>query len=141
MSRNIERKLVYVVGSWQLVHGLFTILYYSIFQRNTVSTAIYYQFDGMLSAGTIFAVINTFGTLVMGVGLFNLVVAKNYMKDNTISKKIGAWLILIGLFSYFIMDMPSLVLAMSAGILYLAKNKSIKVNHRHTNSSSVKKGA
>lgn len=140
MSRNIERKLVYVVGSWQLVHGLFTILYYSIFQRNTVSTAIYYQFDGMLSAGTIFAVINTFGTLVMGVGLFNLVVAKNYMKDNTISKKIGAWLILIGLFSYFIMDMPSLVLAMSAGILYLAKNKSIKVNHRHTNSSSVKKG-
>lgn len=140
MSRNIERKLVYVVGSWQLVHGLFTILYYSIFQRNTVSTAIYYQFDGMLSAGTIFAVINTFGTLVMGIGLFNLVAARNYMKDNTISKKIGAWLILIGLFSYFIMDMPSLVLAMSAGILYLAKNKSIKVNHRHTNSSSIKKG-
>jgi hypothetical protein len=131
MSRKIERRLVVVMASWQMLHGLFTILYYSVFQRQAVSSTIAHQFNGTVPQASIFIVINIFGTLMIGLGMFNLVAAKNYMKDNTVNK-IGYWLVGVGLFSYFVMDIVSLILAMGAGVWYLAKNKSIHLNNQIT---------
>lgn len=129
MSRKVERNLVAVMACWQMFHGLFTILYYSVFQRHAISTEVFHQFNGLISQGSIFVMINIFGTLMMGLGLFNLVMSKNYMKDGTVNKS-GMWLIGMGLYSYFIMDVISLVLSMGAGVWYLAKNKSINLNSK-----------
>lgn len=126
MSRKIERNMLKIIGFWQIGHGVFTILYYSIINRTSLTTQFYNTFSTSHNITNIFIFINIFGTLMMGIGLFNLVVAKNYLKDNTINK-ISIWLLVNGIFSYLIMDFISLVLGMSTAIIYLAKNKSIKL--------------
>lgn len=127
MTRKTERLLMKAVGFWQICHGLFTSVYYSIINRNALTTQMYYQFGTANDIKALLIFINIFGTVMMGIGLFNLVAEKNYMKDNSINK-IGIWLLVNAVFSYLIMDMISLVLGMSATVIYFAKNKSIRVS-------------
>ncbi|GAA0365285.1 hypothetical protein GCM10008932_16870 [Alkalibacterium iburiense] len=127
MTRKTERLLMKTVGFWQICHGLFTIVYYSIINRNALTTQMYHQFGTANDIKALLIFINIFGTVMMGIGLFNLVAEKNYMKDNSINK-IGIWLLVNAVFSYLIMDMISLVLGMSATVIYFAKNKSIRVS-------------
>lgn len=131
MSRKLERKLIYITGIWQILDGLITILFYGMYQRNQFSSLAGLSFEqakGIESIfGSIFMFISIFGTLLMGLGMINLVTARNYMKDHVSSAKVGIWLLVVGIFSYFIMDIVSLVLTMTAAVLYLAKNKSIRM--------------
>lgn len=131
MSRNLERRLVYATGIWQIIDGLITILIFGTYQRQqfaSVTDLPLEQLNALESIfGSLYIFISLFGVLLIGLGLINLVTARNYMKDRSTSVKTGIWLIAVGIFSYFIMDIISLVLCMSAGILFLAKNKSIKI--------------
>jgi len=77
--------------------------------------------------GGIFIFICSFGILLIGLGMTNLMLGRRYIKDNQVHLKIGLFMLGQGLFSYFIMDIISLVLGMCAGVLILAKNKSIRL--------------
>lgn len=134
MSRKKERLLIRIMGIWQIVGGLLTIIFYGFYQQQLASgtpegnlaqlTAITAQF------GNVFVFICTFGTLLIGLGIANLVVSKRYVKDNEVNIKIGVFLVIQALFSYLILDIVSLVLGMSAGVILLAKNKGIKINYQ-----------
>ncbi|MDH6365730.1 hypothetical protein M2139_002758 [Enterococcus sp. PF1-24] len=127
MKRAGERKLVTVMGIWQIIDGLLTIIYYGFYQHGI--------FNGGAGAGGIdktFTLICSFGTLLLGLGIINLVIAKNYIKDNQVMKKMGGWFIAEGILSYFVMDIPSLVLAMATAVLMLAKNKSIRLSYQQS---------
>lgn|SRR5699024_7134814 len=130
INRKFERRIVYILGVWQIMDGLITILFYGIYQQNNLITNSgipseqIYASEDILSSMFIF--ITVFGLLLIGFGLINLVIAKNYIKDTIINNKIGIWLLILGVTSYFIMDILSVVLSISAGVIYLAKNKSIK---------------
>jgi len=130
INRKFERRIVYILGVWQIMDGLITILFYGIYQQNNLITNSgipseqIYASEDILSSMFIF--ITVFGLLLIGFGLLNLVIAKNYIKDTIINNKIGIWLLILGVTSYFIMDILSVVLSISAGVIYLAKNKSIK---------------
>lgn len=138
MNRKLERNLVRIVGVWQIIDGLFTILLYGTLKKvegaKLVEDSAFAYMKAMESyVGSIYIFIGMFGALLIGLGLINLVCAKKYMIDDQVHVKVAVWLFVCGALSYIIMDIISLVLCMSAAILVLAKNKSIrKINMTRT---------
>lgn len=132
ISRKFERTLVYLLGTWQIIDGLITILFYGIphqhelVDNSNILMGEIYTLE--IYFGDIYNFIIIFGLLLIGLGLINLILAKNYILNTNTNFKIGVWLIFIGIFSYFIMDIISVLLSISAGIIFLAKNKSLKAS-------------
>ena len=131
MNRKLERNLVRIVGAWQIIDGLFTILLYGTLKKvegaKLVEDSGFAYMKAMESyVGSIYIFIGMFGALLIGLGLINLVCAKKYMIDDQAHVKVAVWLFVCGALSYTIMDIISLVLCMAAGILVLAKNKTIR---------------
>ncbi|MHC5269840.1 hypothetical protein ACYSNO_11800 [Enterococcus sp. LJL98] len=127
MKRGIERKLILALGIWQIIDGLVTIFYYGLYKfgfqlqgsaKENVLT------DTMQSS--LFTLTTTFGILLITLGIANFVVSQRYLKDNRVNKKTGYFLIIQALFSYVIFDLISVVISMSAAVILLSKNKSIK---------------
>ncbi|KLV28247.1 hypothetical protein CHH55_01255 [Niallia circulans] len=138
MNRKLERNLVRIVGVWQIIDGLITILLYGTLKkvegaRLAEDSAFVYMKAMESYVGSVYIFIGMFGALLIGLGLINLVCAKKYMIDDQVHVKVAVWLFVCGALSYIIMDIISLVLCMSAGILVLAKNKSIRKINRTTN--------
>lgn len=131
MNRKLERRLVYFAGVWQIIDGVITILFYGSYIRKQASNieGLSYEYAKGLDSifGSIYSFIGMFGVLLIGLGLLNLYFAKRHLKDSTLAYKVPFWLIGTGIFSYFIMDIPSLILCMSAGVIALSKNKSLKL--------------
>lgn len=131
MSRRLERNLVRIVGVWQIIDGLITILVYGTLKKvggaNLIENTSFAYMKAMESiVGSIYIFIGIFGAALIGLGMFNLVCAKKYIKDDQVHVKVALWLLICGAFTYIIMDIVSVILCMSAGLIILAKNKSIK---------------
>ncbi|TRZ38045.1 hypothetical protein CEQ21_21775 [Niallia circulans] len=131
MNRRLERNLVIIAGIWQIIDGLLTILVYGTLKKiegaSLIENTSFAYMKAMESVvGSIYIFIGIFGSILIGLGLFNLVCAKKYIKDDHVHVKVALWLLVCGVMSYFIMDIISVVLYMSAGMIMLAKNKSIK---------------
>ncbi|MEM5009856.1 hypothetical protein WKH57_03930 [Niallia taxi] len=131
MNRRLERNLVIIAGIWQIIDGLLTILVYGTLKKiegaNLIENTSFAYMKAMESVvGSIYIFIGIFGSILIGLGLFNLVCVKKYIKDDQVHVKVAIWLLVCGVMSYFIMDIISVVLYMSAGMIMLAKNKSIK---------------
>ena len=132
MSRKKERVLVQVMGVWQILDGVITILLYGLgntFNLPIIGTAnIEYLNELNNTYGGIFVLICSFGIILMGLGMTNIMLGRRYIKDGKEHFKIGFFILGQGLFSYFIMDVISLVLGIIAGVLILAKNKPIRLS-------------
>jgi len=132
MSRRKERTLINIMGIWQVIDGLITILFYGVYQEffaNNNTSSFSKQYHGINALfGNAFLFICGFGTLLIGLGLFNLIASQKYVKDDQVVKSIGVVLVFQALFSYVIFDVISLVLGMSAAVILLAKNKSIRLS-------------
>lgn len=131
MNRRLERNLVRLAGIWQIIDGLFTILVYGTLKKvegaNLIENTSFAYMKALESVvGSIYIFIAIFGSILIGVGMFNLVCAKKYIKDDQVHVKVAVWFLVCGAMSYIIMDIISVVLYMSAGMILLAKNKSIK---------------
>lgn len=131
MNRRLERNLVRIAGIWQIIDGLFTILVYGTLKKvegaNLIENTSFAYMKALESVvGSIYIFIAIFGSILIGVGMFNLVRAKKYIKDDQVHVKVAVWFLVCGAMSYIIMDIISVVLYMSAGMILLAKNKSIK---------------
>lgn len=125
MSRKKERVLIALMGIWQIIDGLLTIFVYGFYQQklNQGTNAM----SLVARESNAFMLICTFGALLIGLGLANLVISKRYVKDNQVCVKLGIFLLIQALFSYFILDIISLVIGMVAGVVMLAKNKRIRL--------------
>lgn len=132
MSRKKERTLIKIMGIWQIIDGLITIMFYGIYQeffaQNNMSS-FSTQYHGMNALfGNAFLFVCGFGTLLIGLGLFNLIASQKYIKEDQVITSIGVVLLIQAFFSYMIFDVISLILGMSAAVILLAKNKSIRLN-------------
>lgn len=132
MSRKKERTLIKIMGIWQIIDGLITIMFYGIYQeffaQNNMSS-FSTQYHGMNALfGNAFLFVCGFGILLIGLGLFNLIASQKYIKDDQVITSIGVVLLIQAFFSYMIFDVISLILGMSAAVILLAKNKSIRLN-------------
>lgn len=132
MERKRERQLIRIMGIWQILDGVLTIGIYGLYQKQIFSGMVESNLAQLNAIdalfGNVFLFVCTFGTLLIGLGLANLVISKRYVKDNQVNIKIGVYLLVQGLFSYLILDIISLALGMTAGIILLARNKGIKLN-------------
>jgi uncharacterized membrane protein HdeD (DUF308 family) len=129
MTRKMERRISVAMGIWQILDGLVTIIYFGFY--------ILAPLSGKLGVGEVdqanrtinssmFTLTCTFGALLIGLGILNLVSAKRYLKDVTTEKKFGLFLLGQGLFSYFVLDIPSMLMGICGGVVYFAKNKAVK---------------
>lgn len=121
----MERKLVVITGIWQIIHGLISVIYFGVIKRADILAEVYAKYGEQISLGNVTSMIYLFGLIMVILGIINLVVSNNYMGDNTINKA-GYWLIFVAIVSLFSSDFISLILSVSATVLYFAKNKAIK---------------
>ncbi|QFK71640.1 hypothetical protein F7984_10575 [Pradoshia sp. D12] len=128
MNRKLERRLVMVGSIWQIVSGLLTIFVYASYIKNEGLNSDYNTLAKLEAAQSIFGSLYmfsvSFGMLFVILGIVNFVMAK-LLKDNQLEVKKPIWFILIGVTSYLVMDLLGSLMFLSAGILALAKNKSI----------------
>ncbi|WP_026566764.1 hypothetical protein [Bacillus sp. UNC41MFS5] len=128
MNRKLERKLVMVGSIWQIVSGLLTIFVYASYIKNEGLNSSYNTIARLEAAQSIFGSLYmfsvSFGMLFVIMGILNFVLAKT-LKDDKAEVKKPIWFILLGFGSYLVMDLLGALMFLSAGILALAKNKSI----------------
>lgn len=138
MNRKLERKLVIVGSLWQILSGLLTIFVYASFIKNEGLHASSNTLEKLEAAQSIFGSLYmfsvSFGMLFVILGIMNLVLAKT-LKDDQPEVRKPIWFILLGILSYFVMDILGAFLFLSGGILTIAKNKSISklVNYQLQN--------
>lgn len=138
MNRKLERKLVIVGSLWQILSGLLTIFVYASFIKNEGLHASSNTLEKLEAAQSIFGSLYmfsvSFGMLFVILGILNLVLAKT-LKDDQPEVRKPIWFILLGILSYFVMDILGAFLFLSGGILAIAKNKSISklVNYQLQN--------
>lgn len=132
MSNKMERIIVYIASAWQLLDGLITIFFYGPYIRQKGSHIDELSFgekQGLNSLfGSIYSFVSIYGILLILLGLITIYLTKSYLKNDIVPKKVPFWFLICGIFSYFTMDIISLVLYMGAGIIILAKNRSIKIH-------------
>ena len=128
LNRKLERRLVLIGSMWQIVSGILTIFVYASYIKNQGLNSNYNTIAKLEAAQSIFGSLYmfsvSFGMLFVILGVTNVVFAKS-LKDNQIEIKKPIWFILVGVASYLVMDLIGSLMFLSAGILALAKNKSI----------------
>lgn len=128
MNRKLERRLVTIGSIWQITSGLLTIFLYASYIKTEGLKTSYTSIANLEAAqsafGSLYMFSVSFGMIFVILGILNFVLAKTLKDDQTEVKK-PIWFILLGLASYFVMDILASILFLSAGILALAKNKSI----------------
>ncbi|MGX7133059.1 hypothetical protein [Enterococcus songbeiensis] len=129
MNRKVERRMMTVMGIWQIIDGLMTILYFGFYKLAPLSGKMgVHASDQAVQSfnSSMFTLTCTFGSLLIGLGIFNLIIAKRYLKNGQLAKKFGFFFLGQGLFSYFILDIPSVILGIAAGVVYFAKTRALK---------------
>ncbi|MDM5337409.1 hypothetical protein QUF84_09300 [Fictibacillus enclensis] len=128
MNRKLERKLVVIGSSWQILSGLLTIFAYGSYIKSkgsSIHDTSFAQMKAMQSLfGSLYSFTVTFGMLFVILGIVNLYLVRS-LKDDKVEVKRSIWFLVLGVASYFLMDFIGAVLFLSAGILALAKNKTI----------------
>ena len=133
IERKFEKRIMVLAGIWEMIVGLLTIFIYAPFYRREGLDLIE---DGMplFEAEAINSVFSSVYMFTVSVGIFfvllglvNLFLSRK-IKHNEVEKKMPLFLIVIGLASYFVKDFIGAVLLLTAGVMMLAKNKSIIKN-------------
>lgn len=131
MSNKMEKTLVYIASGWQLLDGLITIFIYGPYIRNKGAHNAELSFvekEGLDSLlGSMHSVASIYGILLILLGLITIYLTRTYLKKGIVPKKVPFWFLICGIISYFTMDIISLILYMGAGIIILAKNRSLKI--------------
>ncbi|MDN4525930.1 hypothetical protein [Fictibacillus fluitans] len=132
MNRKLERKLVAIGSIWQIFSGLLTIFAYGSYIKSkgsSIQDTSFAQMKAMQSLfGSLYSFTVTFGMFFVILGIFNLYLVRS-LKDDVVEVRRSVWFLVLGVSSYFLMDFIGAVLFLSAGILALAKNKTISRLH------------
>ncbi len=130
MNRKFEKVIAYIGASWQIISGLATIFIYALWIKKQ---GIDIQGDSKLSIMSAQIVIDnlymfsvTFGFLFVILGIVNFILTKKLKNDES-QVKIPVWFIFCGIISYILMDFIGGLAFIGAGVLSLAKNKTIEV--------------
>lgn len=136
MSRKIERILLFVGSTWNLITSLLTIFSYNTWFNKEGVQQLENVDTETLILGThlvenVSKVILTFGLFIFVGSIVNYLIAIK-MKDNMIQRRIMIWIAFWGGVQLVSMDILGFIIFMVVFILYLAKNKAIKITQRGT---------
>ncbi|MCR6094966.1 hypothetical protein HXA31_13995 [Salipaludibacillus agaradhaerens] len=131
MSRGLERKLLIIGAAWNMITALLTIFnYYSWFNREgaqrletvDLNTAI----AGSQMVNNILQIILIFGIFMLIGALITFLVAVK-IRDNEIQKKVVIWIGFWVVVQLLSMDLIGVSIYLVAFVVYLAKNKAIRM--------------
>lgn len=131
MSRGMERKLLIVAASWNVITAIITIFGYSLwFKRTGVGELDSSTLNGFMASSTfidhISKVIVTFGLLIFVGALISYIVARN-LRDDEIQYKSLVWIGCWGIIMLLSMDLIGFALYLITFVVYLSKNKAVKL--------------
>jgi hypothetical protein len=133
MSRGLERKLLIAGSIWNLVTALITIFGYSTWFKKEGIQGLQGAEPAAMAVGTtmidsVSKVIVTFGLFIFVGAIVNFLVARN-LRDDEIQKKMVLWIACWGIIQLLAMDVVGFVIYMIAFVIYMAKNKAVKLQH------------
>ena len=131
MSRGMERKLLIVAASWNIITAIITIFGYSLwFKRTGVEGLDSSTLNRFMASSTfvdhISKVIVTFGLFIFVGSLISYIVAKN-LRDDEIQYKSLIWIGCWGVIMLLSMDLIGFALYLITFVVYLSKNKAVKL--------------
>lgn len=131
MSRGLERKLLIIGSFWNLVTSLLTIFsYYNWFDRegslSLENSDLNTMIAGSQMVNNVLQVILLFGIFMLVGSIINFLIAVK-IKDNEIQNKVLVWIGIWGLIQLAAMDIIGFLIFLFAFVIYLAKNKAIKL--------------
>ncbi|UJW59202.1 hypothetical protein HXZ66_18185 [Bacillus sp. A116_S68] len=133
MSRSLERKLLIIGAAWNMITALLTIFnYYSWFNREgaqrleavDLNTAI----AGSQMVNNILQIILIFGIFMLVGAIITFLVAVK-IRDNEIQRKVVIWIGFWAVVQLMSMDLIGVSIYLIAFVVYLAKNKAIKMSY------------
>ena len=133
MTRKLERRIVYAASSWQILTGLITIFVYSFYIRAQAQAGIA-EFEPAQQLGlesffdSVFMFSVSFGMLFIVVAVFNIMFAKNLLKDGVVLLGYPIFLLALALGFYLLNDFISTFILATAGVVALAKNKAVRLS-------------
>ena len=130
MTRKFEKSVAMIGSVWQIVSGLVTMLIYAAWVRGqgpALSMATDKYISSKLLTNNIYIFTVTFGMLYFLIGAINFYLAKR-LKSNEVEVKTPMWFVICGVISLFLMDFIGTLAFIIAGLIALARNKSIRVN-------------
>ncbi|PWU67869.1 DUF4064 domain-containing protein [Gracilibacillus dipsosauri] len=132
MKRGFERKLIMIGALWNLVTSLLTIFSYNSWFTSQGEKQLQNLDTNTMMAGSqmvnnVSKIIFIFGLFVLIGAIVNFLVATK-IKDNEIQYKLIIWIGVWAILQILSMDVIGFVLYMLAFVLYMAKNKAIKLS-------------
>ncbi|MBO0995654.1 hypothetical protein [Bacillus sp. SD088] len=140
MNRGVERKLLLAGSVWNIFTALITIFGYSIWFKKTgvkglEETTLDHVFATTTVVDHVTKLIVMFGLLIFVGAIINFIISKK-IRDGEIQTKIVIWIACWGVFLLFTMDIIGFVIYLITFVLYLAKNKAIKLSDERIKSLS-----
>ncbi|GLO65433.1 MULTISPECIES: hypothetical protein [Oceanobacillus] len=132
MRRKAERRLLFVGATWNLITSLLTIFSYNTWFQAQGKVALEGAEAESLVMGAsmldnISKVIMTFGLFVFVGAIINFLIAVK-LKDNTIQKTFLIWIGVWTAIQLASMDILGFVIYLLVFIIYIAKNKAIRLS-------------
>lgn len=135
MSRSFERTIIYAASAWQLLTGVITVFFYSLYVKRQGANigdigiiekkGIQAYFDSLYSFSVIY------GLLFIIIGVLNIIFVTRMVKDNTLQYKLPLYWVILSVVFIVLSDYISVMLTLSAAVIALAKNKPIKFAFGH----------
>lgn len=134
MNRGIERKLIMSGAVWNLFTSLMTLFgYYRWFNEQGAQAlegeSAELTIVGTSLVGNISRVILAFGLFMLIIAIINFLVGV-HLKDNQIQKKTMVWLGIWVIIQLICTDIIGFLIYLFAFIIYLAKNKAVRLANK-----------
>lgn len=131
MKRNLERNILRLGGTWNLINGLITILGYGTWLKSegisliSMGSELETRTGGaILDSAYIIAVV--YGLLQIIIGITNYIIVKN-VRNNQIQKSVVIWLATLMTLSLVTMDVVGSLIYVVLFVIYQARNKAIRI--------------
>ncbi|WP_413381387.1 hypothetical protein [Alkalihalobacillus sp. 1P02AB] len=131
IKRGLERKLLIIGSTWNLITSLLTIFsYYSWFDQEGAKRLENQDWNTMIAGSqmvnNVLQVILMFGIFMLVGAIINFLIAVK-LKDNEIQYGVLIWIAIWGLIQLLSMDIIGFILFLIAFVIYLAKNRAIRL--------------
>ncbi|WP_373782095.1 hypothetical protein [Jeotgalibaca porci] len=131
MKRNLERNILRIGGTWNLVNGLITILFYGTWLKKEGISLLFSSTSLELRTGgslldSVYIVAIGYGLLQIIIGIVNYIIVRN-MRNNRIQQSFIIWISALLILSLVSADIMGIIIYLVLLIIYQARNKAIKL--------------
>lgn len=135
MGRKLERNILRLGGTWNLINGLITVLGYSSWLKvEGISALTAGQLEntqvGSSLIDSVYMVAVGYGFIQIIIGIINYIVVKN-MRNNQIQKSFTIWIFTLMSISIISADIVGILLYVVLAVLYQARNKTIRLKSQY----------